>query len=146
MNDHFVDPVMHIILRVCGVVFIFWGLMLLLSPIKWIAGFLYLIGPSGDFNAMWGPSNLLFYMFRTSGIMCVWIGGSFLIAADDPSGNSGWTRFSGWMMLLFGAVGFLAPFLYDLPPALFFADASLALIGALFLLRLGRWRVPDLGP
>jgi len=143
MTEKFVDPAKSLILRVCGAVFTIWSLPLLIAPMPTIGFFMRITNPGEGFDRVWANSSMLAYMFRTSGVTCLWIGISFLIAAKDPAGYAGWVKASGVMLVLLCLVGILSSLLHPPVHPILIADAILAGAGGLVILRFSMNRKRD---
>ncbi|HUT53906.1 MAG TPA: hypothetical protein VM658_11000 [bacterium] len=140
-DDHFIDPLLHLLLLVTGVIFLAASLCMLFTPLP-LAGWFMRAIAHGRFPDLWASSSLLAYMLRTTGILYAWLGASFLLAANDPGRYRSWARLSGIMLLVMAATCAISGLIYHLPRVIYLGDGALAAIGGFFLVRFGRIRRP----
>ena len=82
------------------------------------------------------------FMLRASGALCLWLGASFMLAAENPGKYLPGIKLAAAMLLFYAAVAAAAGLLYKLPLSLFLADSGLAAIGGIVLLRFSRSSKP----
>ncbi len=133
-DEKFVDPLLHLVLLVTALVFLVGGLFMLFAPMP-LAGWFMRAMAHGRHPDLWASSSLLAYMLRTTGIVYIWLGASFLLAATDPARYRGWVRLSGIMLLFTAATCAITGLVYHLPRVIYLGDGGLAGIGGLLITR-----------
>ncbi len=138
-EQRFQDPVQVLILSVIGILFLLSGIVTVIIPLAWMEWIMTNF-QSELFPALWSPSPLYNYMLRTMGGFIIWIGVTFMIAADDPSRYKWWIFASGVMLIFFSVLCAAYGLLYKLPLFFFLGDSIFSALGALLLFKSRPWR------